>query len=71
MGASVRTRTVAWDLVIDEIRGSGLQVKDIAIKVGVAVQTLHNLYGGATREPCYSVGVALLKLRDARCRRAA
>lgn len=64
MGASVRTDTVDWSRVVSEIRGGGLMVKAIASKVGIAPQTLHNLVSGATKEPCYSVGVALLALRQ-------
>ena len=64
MGASVRTATVDWPAVVSEIRGAGFMVKAIARKVGIAPTTLHNLTSGATREPCYSVGVKLLKLRE-------
>lgn len=64
MGASVRTATVDWPAVVSEIRGAGLMVKAIAQKAGVAPTTLHNLTSGMTREPCYSVGVKLLALRD-------
>lgn len=64
MGASIRQRTVQWDRVIDEIRGSRMMVKDIALKAGIAPQTLHSIYTGATKEPAYSVGVALLELRE-------
>ena len=64
MGASVRIATVDWPHVVSEIRGGGLMVKAIAQRVGVAPTTLHNLVSGMTREPCYSVGVKLLQLRD-------
>lgn len=64
MGASIRTRTIDWAMVIDEIRGRGLMVKAIAQKVGVAPTTLNNIYRGCTKEPCYSVGVRLLELRE-------
>jgi hypothetical protein len=64
MGASVRVSTIDWSRVIDEIRGDGTMVKDIARKAGIAPQTLHNIYTGATKEPCYSVGVRLLEMRD-------
>ena len=64
MGASVRIATVDWPAVVSEIRGGGLMVKAIAQRAGVAPQTLHNLVSGATKEPCYSVGVKLLELRD-------
>lgn len=64
MGASVRVATVDWPAVVSEIRGAGFMVKAIAQRVGVAPMTLHNLTSGATREPCYSVGVRLLELRD-------
>lgn len=64
MGASVRIATVDWPRVVAEIRGGGLMVKAIAQRTGVAPQTLHNLVSGATKEPCYSVGVRLLDLRD-------
>lgn len=63
MGASVRVDTVDWPKVISDIRIKGMQVKAIASRVGVAPTTLWNLSAGATREPCYSVGVALLELR--------
>lgn len=64
MGKSVRIATLDWPAVVSEIRGAGFMVKAIAHKVGVAPTTLHNLTSGATREPCYSVGVKLLELRD-------
>lgn len=64
MGASVRIATENWPQVVFEIRGGGLMVKAIAQRVGVAPQTLHNLVSGMTKEPCYSVGVKLLELRD-------
>ena len=64
MGASVRVATVDWPAVVSEIRGGGLMVKAIAQRVGVAPTTLHNLVSGTTREPCYSVGVKLLDLRE-------
>lgn len=64
MGASVRIATIDWPKVVDEIRGAGLMVKAIASRAGVAPSTLSNLTTGATREPCYSVGVKLLDLRD-------
>lgn len=64
MGASVRIATVDWPKVIDEIRGQGMMVKAIASKAGIAATTLHDLYSGATKEPCYSVGVRLLDMRD-------
>ena len=64
MGASVRIATVNWPTVIDEIKSHGMMVKAIAHKAGVAPTTLHNLYSGATREPCYSVGVKLLEMRE-------
>ena len=60
----VRIATVDWPKVIDEIRGNGMMVKVIAQKAGIAASSLHNLYTGATREPCYSVGVRLLDMRD-------
>jgi ribosomal protein S9 len=64
MGASVRVATVDWPKVVAEIRGGGLMVKAIAHRVGIAPTSLHNLVSGATKEPCYSVGVRLLDLRD-------
>ena len=64
MGASVRTPTVDWNRVVSELRGAGMMVKAIARKAGVAPTTLHNLTSGMTKEPCYSVGVRLLELRD-------
>lgn len=39
-------------------------LKAIARKVGVAPTTIGNLSQGLTKEPCYSVGVRLLELRD-------
>lgn len=62
--ASHRIDTEDWPRVITDIRGSGLMVKTIARKVGIAPATLHDLASGATREPCYSVGVRLLELRE-------
>lgn len=64
MGASVRLATIDWPKVVSEIRGGGLMVKAIAQRVGVAPTTLSNLTNGLTKEPCYSVGVKLLALRD-------
>lgn len=63
MGASVRTPTVDWPRVVNELRGQGLMLCAIARRVGVAPSTLGNLQAGLTREPCYSVGVRLLELR--------
>ena len=64
MGASVRITTIDWPRVILEIRGRRrLQVKQIAAKVGMSATGLHNIASGATREPCYSVGLRLLELR--------
>lgn len=60
----VRTDTEDWPRVIADIRGNGLMVKAIARKVGIAPTTLHDLASGATREPCYSVGMRLLELRE-------
>ena len=57
-----RMTTVDWPAVIAAIRARGLLVREIAVKVGIAPQTLWNLSTGATREPCYSVGVRLLEL---------
>ena len=64
MGASVRIATIDWPRVIDEIRAHGMMVKAIAQKAGIAPTTLHDLYRGATREPCYSVGAKLLEMRE-------
>lgn len=64
MGASVRVDTVDWPKVLTDIRGQGMMLCAIARRVGVAPSTLGNLASGATREPCYSVGVRLLELRE-------
>lgn len=65
MGKSVRIATVDWPRVILEIRGAGrMQVKQIAGRIGMSATGLWNISTGATREPCYSVGVKLLELRD-------
>lgn len=64
MGASVRVDTEDWPQVIADIRKHGLMVKAIARTVGVAPTTLGNIASGATREPCYSVGVRLLDLLE-------
>lgn len=64
MGASVRVDIVDWPEVLNDIRGQGMMLCAIARRVGVAPSTLGNLASGATREPCYSVGVRLLELRE-------
>lgn len=64
MGARIRTATVDWPNVIDTILRNGFTRRHIAEKVGVHVNTLQGYYYGYTSEPCYSVGVELLKLRE-------
>lgn len=64
MGACVRVDTEDWPQVIADIRRHGVMVKAIARTVGVAPTTLNSLSRGVTREPCYSVGVRLLELRE-------
>lgn len=64
MGNCVRMDTMNWPQVIADIRSKGMKKKAIALKAGIAESTLGNLITGATREPCYSVGVRLLELRE-------
>lgn len=63
MGASVRVATVDWPEVILDLRRKGIQNRKIASYTGVSPQTVSNLLNGATREPCYSVGVKILEMR--------
>ena len=64
MGASVRVTTVNWPSVILDLRGKGLGRQAIARKVGVSPNTISSYQSGQTREPPYSVGVALLQLQQ-------
>ena len=68
MGASLRVDTMDWQRVVASLRGAGLMNKEVAKKIGVSPQTVSNLLCGATREPCYSVGVKLLELREKHAR---
>lgn len=64
MGASIRTTTVDWPRIILDLRGKGLSRPHIARRIGVAPTTLSSYQSGQTKEPPYSVGVALLELHN-------
>ena len=64
MGASVRVTTVDWPRLILELRCKGLGRQAIARKVGVSPNTISSYQSGQTREPPYSVGVALIELQQ-------
>lgn len=56
-----------WNLIISDIKASGMTQEQIAEVIGVSVGTMSELLNGKVTEPKWSRGDALLKLHQDRC----
>lgn len=56
-----------WRKLIAELVATGLTQSQIATRCGVGQGTVSDLYRGATRQPTYEFGDALLRLHAEKC----
>jgi predicted XRE-type DNA-binding protein len=59
-----------WTVVIADIQAAGWSQPRIAAECGCAQSTISDLAAGRTKDPRYTIGEALKRLRDQVCRPA-
>lgn len=61
-----------WKIVISEVKaGLGITQAQIAKRIGIAQASVSDLETGRTKEPSYSIGIALMSLHRKAARRMA